>query len=189
MALEGMQLGRYKLQNLLGGGGMGKVYLAEDVHIRRQVAVKVIRAEAASYPDPQASQEAERLFRREVRAIAMLDHPHILPLYDYGEETLNNLSLTYMVMPLRQGGSLATWLQQRGGYAKLSLQDYAVSTCLTTDKTRRTGNKEPSTTRRTQILPHWSALRAQLHYSHRRHRADFERLRHLLLRFRQHHPT
>jgi len=125
MALEGMQLGRYKLQNLLGGGGMGEVYLAEDVHIRRQVAVKVIRAEAAAYSDPQASQEATRLFRREVRAIAMLDHPHILPLYDYGEETLNTLSLTYMVMPLRQGGSLATWLQQRGGYAKLSLQDVA----------------------------------------------------------------
>jgi len=49
-----MQLGRYKLQNLLGGG-MGEVYLAEDVHIRRQVAVKVIRAEATAYPDPQAS--------------------------------------------------------------------------------------------------------------------------------------
>jgi serine/threonine protein kinase len=120
MALEGQQLGRYRLQNLLGGGGMGEVYLAEDVHIRRQVAVKVIRAEVAAYPDPEAAKESARLFRREIRAIALLDHPHILPLYDYGEENFNNMALTYMVMPLRMGGSLATWFQQRGGASDTS---------------------------------------------------------------------
>jgi serine/threonine protein kinase len=121
MGFEGQQFGRYKLLKILGGGGMGEVYLAEDAHIRRQVAVKVIRAEGAAYPDENAAQESSRLFRREIRAIAMLDHPHILPLFDYGEETLNTLALTYMVMPLRMAGSLTMWVQQRGGFSTLSL--------------------------------------------------------------------
>lgn len=49
MLLEGVQLGRYRLLHLLGSGGMGEVYVGEDTHIRRQVAIKVIRAEAVSY--------------------------------------------------------------------------------------------------------------------------------------------
>ena len=46
MLLEGMQLGSYRLSGLLGSGGMGEVYLGEDTHIRRQVAIKITRAEA-----------------------------------------------------------------------------------------------------------------------------------------------
>ena len=86
MLLEGMQLGRYRLISLLGTGGMGEVYLGEDMHIRRQVAIKVTRAEATPYPNSSSAKEAARLFQREVRAIAMLDHPYILPLFDYGEQ-------------------------------------------------------------------------------------------------------
>src|SRR5690348_3742128 len=125
MLLEGLQLGRYRLLRLLGSGGMGEVYLGEDTHIRRQVAIKVIRAETTPYPNTSAAKEATRLFQRELRAIAMLDHPHILPLFDYGEENTNETTLTYMVMPLRQEGSLATWLRQRSGSELLPLQDIA----------------------------------------------------------------
>ena len=120
MSLQGLQLGRYRLLNMLGSGGMGEVYLAEDLHIRRQVALKVIRSEATAYPNAQEAGESERLFRREVKAIAMLDHPHILPLFDYGTETVNDSIYTYMVMPLRREGSLATWLRQRGDSAQLT---------------------------------------------------------------------
>ncbi len=115
MLLEGVQLGRYRLLHLLGSGGMGEVYVGEDTHIRRQVAIKVIRAEAVPYPNNETAKESARLFQREVRAIAMLDHPHILPLFDYGEENIKGTILTYMVMPYRVEGSLSTWLQQRGG--------------------------------------------------------------------------
>jgi eukaryotic-like serine/threonine-protein kinase len=80
MPLEGLQLGRYRLLNALGSGGMGEVYLAEDTHIHRQVAIKIVRSEATPYPNTESAKEAERLFRREIRAIATLDHPHILPL-------------------------------------------------------------------------------------------------------------
>src|SRR6266550_3235096 len=81
MSLVGQQLGRYRLIRMIGSGGMGEVYLAEDTNIDRQVA------------------------------IAMLDHPHILPLYDYGEDSVNGLLLIYMVMSFRKDGSLATWLR------------------------------------------------------------------------------
>ncbi len=113
MSLEGQRIGRYRLLRLLGSGGMGEVYLAEDTPINRQVAIKVIRAEVTPYPNASAVKEATRLFQREAKAIAMLDHPHILPLYDYGEETINGNTITYLVMPYRPEGSLTLWLQQR----------------------------------------------------------------------------
>src|SRR6266498_5189746 len=122
MPLEGLQLGRYRLLSVLGSGGMGEVYLGEDAHIHRQVAIKVVRTEPASYPDTDAIRDSERLFRREVRAIATLDHPHILPLFDYGEETVHNIVYTYMVMPLRSEGSLAQWLRQYNTSHPLSRQ-------------------------------------------------------------------
>jgi serine/threonine protein kinase len=122
MPLEGLQLGRYRLASLLGSGGMGEVYTAEDTHIHRQVALKVIRADAAAYPDAEAAKDLERLFQREVKAIASLDHPNILPLFDYGEEQIHNNIYIYMVMPLRRDGSLAQWLKQ---HATLTLPPQA----------------------------------------------------------------
>lgn len=55
----------------------------------------------------------------------MLDHPHIMPLFDYGEATINGASLAYLVMPYRQEGSLATWLKQRSTTNLLLPQDVA----------------------------------------------------------------
>lgn len=123
MPLEGMELGRYHLLRLIGRGGMGEVYLAEDLRIPRQVAVKVIQAETVGYPDAKATQEAARLFQREMKIIASLDHLHILPLFDYNEINVNKTLLTYMVMPLLKEGSLTDWLQERGDTERLSVQD------------------------------------------------------------------
>src|SRR2546430_4491639 len=123
MPFDGLQLGHYKLQRMIGSGGMGEVYLAEDTRVARNVAIKVIRSEATPYSDLRVTQEAERLFQREMRAITQLDHPRILPLYDFGEEQRNNMTLTYMVMPYRPEGSLNDWLRQRG--EALTAQDIA----------------------------------------------------------------
>src|SRR6266566_7442553 len=89
MPLEGLQLGKYRLVRLIGSGGMGDVYLGEDARLSRQLAIKVMRAEVSPYPDEDAVKDGVRLFQREMKAIATLDHPHILPLYDYGEELLH----------------------------------------------------------------------------------------------------
>jgi serine/threonine protein kinase len=104
MSLEGSHIGRFRLLRLLGRGGMGEVYLAEDEQLRRHVAIKVIQADTADA-------DATRLFLREARAIAMLNHPHILPLFDFGEATIHGTILTYMVMPFCPEGTLATWMQ------------------------------------------------------------------------------
>src|SRR6266567_2661159 len=125
MSLEGTHLGNYQLLRPMGSGGMGEVYLAEDTRIHRRVAIKVIREEVAPYPDANTSKEAARLFQREMKGISQLDHPHILPLFDFGEETVNRTKLTYMVMPFRQEGSLADWLQERGSAQMLSPQEVA----------------------------------------------------------------
>ena len=107
MALEGKHLGQYHILRLLGSGGMGEVYLAEDARIGQQVAIKVSRTEAASYPSNESTKDAFRLFQREAKAIAQLDHPRILPLYGYGEEHVDGMLLTYIVMPYRREGTLA----------------------------------------------------------------------------------
>ena len=125
MPLDTLQNGRYHILRTLGSGSMGEVYLVDDTRINRQVAIKVIRTEGTPYPDADPNQDAARLFEREAKAIARLNHPNILPLYDFGEEVVNGVPLTYMVMPLCPDGSLATWLQQRGPSPQLTLPEVA----------------------------------------------------------------
>jgi serine/threonine protein kinase len=125
MPLEILQNGRYRILRQLGSGSMGEVYLVEDTRINRQVAIKVIRTEATTYPDSNTTSDAARLFEREARAIAKLNHPNILPLFDFGEEVVNGTPLTFMVMPYCAEGSLAIWLQQRGEGNLLSPMDVA----------------------------------------------------------------
>ena len=110
MSFAGHHLGHYHLQQVIGSGGMGEVYLAEDSRLRRQVAIKMVRNEAGGYPYDESMAETLRLFEREARAIARLDHPHILPLYEYGNETIEGATVSYLVMPYRAEGSLAQWV-------------------------------------------------------------------------------
>src|SRR6187401_2942089 len=87
--------GRYKIEGVLGEGGMATVYLAEDQKHQRKVAVKVMRPELA------ATLGSDR-FLREVQIAAKLQHPHVLPLFDSGESN----GLLYYVMPLVEGETL-----------------------------------------------------------------------------------
>src|SRR5947208_2879543 len=120
MQLEGHRIDRYLLLRCIGSGGMGKVYLAEDERIEQRVAIKLIRTE-----DGTSSKEHQRLFQREASAIARLDHPNILPLFDYGETTIDNTLLSYLVMPYRQEGTLSDWLHQLPKTRPLTSEDAA----------------------------------------------------------------
>jgi cytoskeletal protein RodZ len=103
---------------------MGEIYLAEDLLLDRQVAIKVIQANQAYFTNADVTREGIRLFLREARAAAQLDHPHILPLYGCGEIAIRGVPLMYMVMPLRQEGSLAEWLENHA-QQPISLQEVA----------------------------------------------------------------
>jgi serine/threonine protein kinase len=95
-------LGRYQLQQRIGRGGMGDVWLAEDPRLRRQVAIKTLPSHN------QQDREYALRFEREAQAAAALNHPHILPVHDYGVQPLSNgQAITYIVMPYISGGSLA----------------------------------------------------------------------------------
>jgi serine/threonine protein kinase len=96
-----LQNGRYQLLRLIGQGAMGKVYLAQDTRINRQVAIKVINP----YHGDEATNDAARLFQREAQTIAKLNHPHILPLFDFDEASSDGSTPTYMVMPFCPEGS------------------------------------------------------------------------------------
>ncbi|HLZ63527.1 MAG TPA: serine/threonine-protein kinase [Ktedonosporobacter sp.] len=122
MQLEGHKIDRYHLLHRIGSGGMGEVYFAEDERIAQKVAIKLIHTGNAKEAP---GEKEKRLFQREATAIARLDHPNILPLYDYGETTIDDITLSYLVMPFRQEGTLADWLQRRPKHTNLSPQDVA----------------------------------------------------------------
>ncbi len=99
--LEGRIIGGCRIIRRLGGGGMGEVYLAEQISLARQVAIKLVRPEAEAPGASGGASLAER-FAREARAIAAMEHPHILPVYDFGEQD----DLAYLVMAYAPNGSL-----------------------------------------------------------------------------------
>lgn len=116
--LVGITISGYTLTRVLGSGGMGTVYLAEDKAIGQQVAIKVIRAgDDEIYTEMISKEQAAERFRQEARAVASLDHLHILPLYRYGEEKTAYGRQAYMVMQYRPEGSFMDW--QRGRASKV----------------------------------------------------------------------
>lgn len=105
------KIGRYEIKDELGRGGMATVYRAYDPRFEREVAIKVLPREMLH--DPQFRTR----FEREAKTIAMLEHPAIVPVYDFGEED----GQPYFVMRFMPGGSLSDRL--KGG--PLSIQEAA----------------------------------------------------------------
>jgi len=94
---------RYEISHLLGAGGMGRVYLACDRSLSREVALKVLDDRHAENPD-----FVER-FRREAKAAASLSHPNMVTVYDAGEDETPYIAMEYV-----PGGTLKNRLQERG---------------------------------------------------------------------------
>jgi serine/threonine-protein kinase len=100
--LTGKQLGQYQIVAPLGEGGMAAVYRAYQPSMERYVALKILPRALAGDPNFVAR------FRREARTIAQLQHPNILPVYDFSEFD----GYTFIVMPLVKGGSLAELMRR-----------------------------------------------------------------------------
>lgn len=98
---EGVQLGHYQLTRLLGTGGMGEVYLARDLVLKRDVAIKFVAGPGS--PDDTRT----RRLMQEARAVAALDHPCICPVHDIGVDPAGR---PYMVMQYVLGETLAARL-------------------------------------------------------------------------------
>ncbi len=106
--------GRYRLQRLIATGGMGQVWEAVDSRLGRRVAVKVLKAEYSSDP------EFVERFRAEARTVAMLNHPGIAAVHDYGETDMDGEGRTaYLVMELVNGEPLNSVIKRTG---RLSLR-------------------------------------------------------------------
>jgi serine/threonine protein kinase/Tol biopolymer transport system component len=97
----GTRLGPYEILSPIGAGGMGEVYKARDTKLGRDVAVKVLPEAVAQSPDVLAR------FEREARAVAALNHPNILGIYDFGREG----GVAYAVMELLEGEDLRARLE------------------------------------------------------------------------------
>jgi serine/threonine-protein kinase len=93
---------RYKILEMIGGGGMANVYLAHDMILDRDVAVKMLRLDFAN------DEEFIRRFRREAQSATSLAHPNIVNIYDVGEEG----DLYYIVMEFIDGQTLKQYIQQ-----------------------------------------------------------------------------
>jgi serine/threonine protein kinase len=98
----GARLGPYEITAAIGEGGMGQVYKARDTRLDRTVAIKILPERLA------ADRQFRERFDREARAIAQLDHPHICPLHDVGEQD----GTSYLVMPFLDGETLEQRLQR-----------------------------------------------------------------------------
>lgn len=101
--------GRYRIDAVIGRGGMGAVYRATDERLGRAVAVKVIGITAA---DPGEHGRLQARFLREARAAAALHHPNVVSVYDFGTD--DAVGLDFLVMELLQGEDLAVRLARTG---------------------------------------------------------------------------
>jgi hypothetical protein len=103
-ALEAAIGFQYRIERLLGRGGMGAVYLAHELALDREVAIKVLP------PERGETRDGLERFRREARTAARLNHSHIVPLYTFGEVR----GIVYYVMGYVRGDSLSALLRRSG---------------------------------------------------------------------------
>ena len=96
------EVGQYKIEKLLGAGGMGEVYLAEDTRLNRKVAIKFLS------PTREPNEQAQRRLLREARAAAKLDHPNVCAIYE-----VNDVGLPFIVMPYVEGETLDLRLKRQ----------------------------------------------------------------------------
>ena len=115
---KGFFLGKYRLQSLLGKGGMSSVYLADHVLMRRRCAIKVLPHKKVN-----DSSYLER-FHREAQAVASLDHPNIVRAYDVDREDDGGAEIHFLVMEYVEGENLQELVTDRGARGFREVADF-----------------------------------------------------------------
>jgi serine/threonine-protein kinase len=119
MNAEALAGGRYRIEDILGRGGMASVYRARDAELERPVAVKVLAEHLADQP------AFHDRFLREARLAAQLSHPNIVQVFDVGEED----GSPFIVMECVEGSTLADELKERGRLEPEEVVDLALQIC------------------------------------------------------------
>ena len=119
MSVQTLASGRYRLEDVLGRGGMATVYLAQDEELERPVAVNVLAGHLTDGPS------FRDRFVREARLAAQLSHPNIVQIFDAGEED----GSPYIVMEYVEGRSLADELDAEGHLDPEHMVDFGVQVC------------------------------------------------------------
>jgi TolB-like protein/Tfp pilus assembly protein PilF len=129
-SLEGaLFASRYRLVSLLGAGGMGAVYKAQDERLQRMVAVKILH----TAPDPEPEMLAR--FEREARAASSLNHPNICTVFDIGEEG----GRPFLVLELLEGETVASRIRHAGPLLLHDVLDAAVQIADALDSAHQHG--------------------------------------------------
>jgi eukaryotic-like serine/threonine-protein kinase len=119
VSVEALADGRYRIEDLLGRGGMASVYLARDGELERPVAIKVLAEHLADTPD------FHDRFLREARLAAQLSHPNIVQVFDVGEDD----GRPFIVMECVEGATLEDELKERGKLEPAEVVDLALQIC------------------------------------------------------------
>lgn len=121
--------GRFELKRQIGAGGMARVFLAHDRLLAREVAVKILRPDAAADPA-----FAER-FKREARAAAALNHPNVVSIYDWGTQN----GVDYLVMEYVPGENLREVLLERGRLPEIEVLEIGAQVAAALEAAHRRG--------------------------------------------------
>src|ERR1700733_1118638 len=113
--------GKYRVERVLGVGGMGVVVAASHVQLETKVAIKFL------LPEMLSSREAVARFPREARAAVRITSEHVARIFDVG--TLEN-GAPYMVMEFLEGGDLAAWIEQRGPMPVEQAVEFVLQACV-----------------------------------------------------------
>lgn len=119
--MENVILGdRYQLLELIGVGGMAKVYKATDKLLQRQVAVKILKDQYAE------DEDFLKKFSNEAQSAAKLSHVNIVSVYDIGQDLIKGKKVYYIVMEYVEGQTLKDLIDQEGGLSNHDLTDYSI---------------------------------------------------------------
>ena len=137
MMPDSLAQGRYQLGQAIGHGGMAEVYMALDTRLGRTVAVKVMRADFAN------DQIFLSRFRREAHAVAQMNNPNIVSIYDSGEEDIPTANggmerVPYLVMEYVKGQTLRDIIKANGALSQRDAEQVMLGVLSALDYSHRT---------------------------------------------------